>query len=464
MLNKRTFKSKGGDVSNIFSKLVMPEVKYAIQNTDEESLNLIIDEFFPQDIAELMEELSEEERSFLFEILPKEKALEVFSELDYPEQEDIIESLDDKKIEDILNEMAPDDRTELFEDMPDKMAERYIDSLSKEEKDIAQKYMAYPEDSVARLSTPDFIELKEFFTVKEAIEHIRNNHHEKETIFYSYITDNEDKLVGVVSLKDLVISPDDTKITEIIENNIIKIEADKDQEEAANLMKKYDLLALPVVGVNNKIIGIVTFDDLVDIVEEEATEDIHKMAGMLPTEDSYLDNSFKEVFKNRVFWLIVLLIMQTITGMVLKGFSNVLDQVVALSFYIPLLIGTGGNAGTQSSTLVIRGMATGDIENKDIWQLLKREMSLALSMGIVLAILTFVRVYFQEGDNALAMVVSLGLLATITASMLSGTLLPMFFRLLKLDPALMSGPFISTSIDIIGLVIYLQIARLIMHI
>jgi magnesium transporter len=285
-----------------------------------------------------------------------------------------------------------------------------------------------------------------------------------ETIYYSYVTNDDNKLVGVVSLKNLVITPDDTNLEDILENNIIKIEANKDQEEAANLMKKYDLLALPVVGVNDKIIGIVTFDDLIDIVDEEATEDIHKMAGMLPTDDGYLESSFKEVFKNRVFWLIVLLVMQTITGMVLKGFSSVLDSVVALSFYIPLLIGTGGNAGTQSATLVIRGMATGDIENKDIWKLLKREMLLALSMGVILSLLTFGRVFFQEGNNALAMVVSLGLLATIIASMLSGTLLPMFFKLLKLDPALMSGPFISTSIDIIGLVIYLQIARMIMHV
>ena len=464
MLMKESSYSGGGLMSNLFSRLVLPEVKHAIQNNDENNLKLIIEEFFPQDIAEIMEELSEEESKFLFKVLPEDLALEVFSELDYPEQEDIIESLDEKKVETILNEMAPDDRTELFEDMPDEMAEKYIDSLSEEEKDIAKKYMAYPEDSVARLTTPDFIKLKESMTVKEAIEYIRNNHEDMETIYYSYITDDEDKLIGVVSLKDLVITADNTELKDIMEDNIIKIEADKDQEEAANLMKKYDLLALPVVGVNDKIIGIVTFDDLVDIVDEEATEDIQKMAGMLPNEEGYLDTDFKEVFKNRVFWLIILLIMQTFTGMLLKGFSNILDQVVALSFYIPLLIGTGGNAGTQSSTIVIRGMAMGDIENKDIWKLLKHELLLALAMGTVLALLTFARVYFQEGDNALAMVVSLGLLATITASMLSGTLLPMFFKLLKLDPALMSGPFISTSIDIIGLVIYLEIAKLIMHI
>jgi len=461
---KTKLKVFGVKMPNIYSKLVMPEVKYAIENSDEESLKLIVDEFFPQDIAELMEELTEEESNFLFKVLPEDIALDVFSELDYPEQEDIIEALDDKKVENILNEMAPDDRTELFEDMPDEMAEKYIDSLSAEEKDIAKKYMSYPEDSVARLATPDFIELKASMNVKEAINYIRENHHDMETIYYSYITNSDEKLIGVVSLKNLIISREETNLKEIIEDNIIKIEAHKDQEEAANIMKKYDLLALPVVATNDRMIGIVTIDDLIDIVEEEATEDIHKMAGMLPTEDGYLDNSFREVFKNRVFWLIVLLVMQTITGMVLKGFADVLDQVVALSFYIPLLIGTGGNAGTQSSTLVIRGMATGDIENKDVWILLRREVLLALSMGFVLAILTFGRVYFQEGDNVLAMVVSLGLLATMIASMISGTLLPMFFRLLKLDPALMSGPFISTSIDIIGLVIYLQIARLMMNI
>ena len=297
-------------MSNIYSKLVMPEVKYAIKNLDEISLKLIVDEFFPQDIAELMEELTEEESNFLFKVLPEDIALEVFSELDYPEQEDIIEALDEKKVEDILNEMAPDDRTELFEDMPDKMAEKYIDSLSDEEKNIAMKYMSYPEDSVARLSTPDFIELKSSMTVKEAITYIRENHHDMETIYYSYITNNDEKLIGVVSLKNLILSKENTYLEDIIEDNIIKIEANKDQEEAANIMKKYDLIAPPVVGINDKMIGIVTIDDLLDVVEEEATEDIHKMAAMLPTEDGYLDNSFREVFKNRVFWLIVLLVVK----------------------------------------------------------------------------------------------------------------------------------------------------------
>ncbi len=450
-------------MDNIFSKLVLPEIKHFIVQEDKESLNAIITEFHPHDIAELMEDLTEEENEFLFKLLPEEFRLEVFSLLDYPEQEDIIESLDDKEIKDILDDMAPDDRTELFEDMPDEMTEKYIEVLNPEEKDIAQKYMSYPEDSVARLATPDYIKLNKDFTVAKSIEHIRNNHHEKETIYYSYVLNENNQLLGTVSLKSLILSQPETILESLIKDQkIISIKADEDQEVGASLMQKYDLLALPVIASNDVMIGIITFDDLVDIVEEEATEDIHKMAAMLPTEDGYLDNSFRDVFKNRIFWLIVLLVMQTITGMVLKSFSSVLDQVVALSFYIPLLIGTGGNAGTQSSTLVIRGMATGDIEGKDFWKLLKREMFLALGMGAVLAILTFGRVYLQEGDNAIALVVSLGLLATMIAAMFSGTILPMFFNLMKLDPALMSGPFISTSIDIIGLVIYLQIAKIIM--
>ena len=450
-------------MDNIFSKLVLPEIKYFITQEDKDSLNAIITEFHPHDIAELMEDLTEEENEFLFKLLPEEFRLEVFSLLDYPEQEDIIESLDDKEIKDILDDMAPDDRTELFEDMPDEMTEKYIEVLNPEERDIAQKYMSYPEDSVARLSTPDYIKLNKDFTVAKSIEHIRNNYHEKETIYYSYVLNENNQLLGTVSLKSLILSQPETTLESLIKDQkIISIKADEDQEIGASLMQKYDLLALPVIASNDVMIGIITFDDLVDIVEEEATEDIHKMAAMLPTEDGYLDNTFRDVFKNRIFWLIVLLVMQTITGMVLKSFSSVLDQVVALSFYIPLLIGTGGNAGTQSSTLVIRGMATGDIEGKDFWKLLRREMFLALSMGVVLAILTFGRVYFQEGDNAIALVVSLGLLATMIAAMFSGTILPMFFNLMKLDPALMSGPFISTSIDIIGLVIYLQIAKIIM--
>lgn len=451
-------------MDNLYSKLVMPEIKYCIEKEDSLALSAIMEEFFPQDIAELMEDLNEKENEFLFSVLSEELKLEVFSILDYPEQEDIIESLDEKEIKEILNEMAPDDRTELFEDMPKELTKKYIDVLDPEDKNLVEKYMSYPEGSIARLTTPNFIKLSYDFTAAQAIEHIRKNHEEKETIYYSYILNENNQLLGIISLKDLVLSTQDLILKDLIsEQNIIKIRADEDQEIGANLMQKYDLWALPVVTSNDTMLGIVTFDDIADVAEEEATEDIHKMAAMIPSEDGYLDNKFFDIFKNRIFWLIVLLVMQTITGMVLKRFSSVLDQVVALSFYIPLLIGTGGNAGTQSSTLVIRGMATGDIEIKDVWKLLRREILLAIIMGILLAILTYARVFYQESDNYLALVVSLGLLATIIASMISGTVLPVIFNLLKLDPALMSGPFISTSIDILGLVIYLEIARLILN-
>ncbi len=453
------------DKRDMFLQLVLPEVKMFIQSKDDEALKYLLDEFFPQDVAEIMDELSEDDRSFLFQVLPKEQAVEVFSELDYPEQEEILQTLNEERIGDVLNEMAPDDRTELFEDLPNDIAQKYIEALSPEEQDVARRYMAYPEYSVARLATPDFVKLNSKMSVQEAINHLRTNYRDKETIYYSYILDESGRLDGVISLKELILAEPDSILENIIDySSLISVEASMDQEKAAEIMNKYNLIALPVIGSGDKMIGIVTFDDLVDVVQEEATEDIHKMAGMLPTEDNYLDTPFKEIFKNRVLWLIVLLILQSMTGMVLKRFETVLDQVVALSFFIPLLIGTGGNAGTQSATLVIRGLATGEIGRGDLWPLIKKELLLAGAMGIILAFLTFGRVYLQESAFDISIVVSLGLLTTMTVAMISGTILPVFFKTIKLDPALMSGPFISTSIDIIGLVIYLQIARVILGI
>ncbi|MBN2693159.1 magnesium transporter [bacterium] len=453
------------DKRDMFLQLVLPEVKMFIQGKDEEALKYLLDEFFPQDVAEIMDELTEEERSFLFQVLPKEQAIEVFSELDYPEQEEILQTLNEEMIGDVLNDMAPDDRTELFEDLPEEMAQKYLEALSPEEQDVARRYMAYPEYSVARLATPDFVKLSSKMSVQEAISHLRTNYRDKETIYYSYILDENGRLDGVISLKELILAEPESILEDIIDySSLISVEASMDQEKAAEIMNKYDLIALPVIGSGDKMIGIVTFDDLVDVVQEEATEDIHKMGGMLPTEDNYLDTPFKEIFKNRVLWLVVLLVLQSITGMVLKRFETVLDQVVALSFFIPLLIGTGGNAGTQSATLVIRGLATGEISNGDLWPLIKKELLLAGAMGIILAVLTFGRVYLQESAFDISIVVSLGLLTTMTVAMISGTILPVFFKTIKLDPALMSGPFISTSIDIIGLVIYLQIARVILGI
>lgn len=451
-------------LNNMFSQLVLPEVKLFIKQGDEESLTLLLQEFFPQDIAELMDELKEEEQSYLFKILPDELAIDVFSELDYHQQEPILKVLDHQETKVVLNDMAPDDRTELFEDMPNKLAEHYLETLSPEEQNIAKRYMAYPEDSAARLTTPDFIKLHTGMNISDAIRFIRTNHQDKETIYYSYVLDDQDRLNGVVSLKQLILADPSELLDDILDEHVITVSANEDQEIAAQLIKKYDLLALPVIGPRDRMIGIITVDDMVDVVAEEATEDIHKMAGMLPTEDGYLETPFFEVFKNRVFWLIVLLVMQTITGTVLKSFSNVLDQVVALSFFIPLLIGTGGNAGTQSATLVIRGLSTGDLHGRDLRALLKRELLLGLGMGIILGILAFARVYFQEAALDISLVVSFGLMMTLLTAMISGTVLPVFFKALKLDPALMSGPFISTSIDIIGLVIYLQIARVILNV
>jgi len=413
----------------------------------------------PEDIAELIDKLSTSAyKLFVFRLVPYDKAVDVFECLSTEEEEDMLKTLSSQEIREILNEMSPDDRTELFEEMPAELVKKFVNLLSPEERKIAVEILNYPPECVGRLLTPDFVQLYEDMSVEEALAHIKKVGIEKETVYYSYVLDKETRLIGIVSLKKLVLADSATKISEIMHKDVIKVSAFTDQEEAANLFKHYDLLVLPVVDNNNKLLGIVTFDDLVDVLEEETTEDFERIAAVVPVEKPYMEAGFFELFWKRSFWLIVLVVLSSASSLVMKNYGGVIQRWISLTFFLPILIATGGNAGMQSAMMVIRGLTTGDIGIKDFFKVVFRESLLGLSLGVILAIVGLMRVIVQEGDGLLSISVGVAMGFTVMVAAIMGAALPIIFRRLRLDPALMSGPLITTIVDVAGVFIYFQIA------
>jgi len=413
----------------------------------------------PADIAELIDMLSTPaHKLFVFRLVPYNKAIDVFECLSTEEEEDMLKTFTGQEIRDILNEMSPDDRTELFEEMPAELVKKFINLLSPDERKVAIDILNYPSECVARLLTPDFVQLYEKMSVKEALAHIKEVGIKKETVYYSYVLDDQARLIGIVSLKKLVLADSEIKISEIMYKDVIKVTAFTDQEEAVNIFKRYDLIVLPVVDNNNKLLGIVTFDDLVDVLEEETTEDFEKIAAVVPVEKPYMEASFFELLWKRSLWLIVLVVLSSVSSLVMSNYSEVIKQWISLTFFLPILIATGGNAGMQSAMMVIRGLTTGDIGIGDFFKVVLRESLLGLSIGVILAIVGSIRAIIQEGDGLLSISVGIAIGFTVTFAAVIGAALPIIFRRLRLDPALMSGPLITTIVDVAGIFIYFQIA------
>ena len=419
----------------------------------------------PEDIAEIITSLKESAHKLLvFRLVPSDKAIDVFEYLSTEEEEEILKTLSSQEIKEILNYMSPDDRTELFEEMPAELVRKFINLLSPQERAIAKEILNYPEDSVGRLITPDFVQLFESMSVSKALDHIRSVGIQKETVYHCYVLDQEKKLIGIVSLKNLVLSPPTAIISEIMFKDVIKATANTDKEDAANIFKRYDLLVLPVVNANNKLLGIVTFDDLVDVLEQETTEDFEKVAAVVPVDKPYMEASFFELLWKRSFWLILLVILESASSLVMKSYGGFIEKWISLTFFLPILIATGGNAGTQSAMIVIRSLTTGDIKVKDFFKVVWREALLGVSIGAILAIVGLVRVLIQEDSNwRLSFSVGIAMGITVMFAAVIGAALPIISRKLKLDPALMSGPLIATIVDVVGIFIYFQIAFMILR-
>jgi magnesium transporter len=414
------------------------------------------------DIAALFEDISREKVVRIFRLLPKNIAADVFSYIEPEEQQIIVEALTDSEVGDIMNHLFIDDAVDAIEEMPADVVNRMLQSVSTERRKLINQILQYPDDSAGSIMTTEYVELREDTSVGEAFEHIRATGINKETIYTSYVIRRDRFLVGVVSAKDLMLSGPRDKIRDIMDTNPVFAYTTDDQEAAAGLFRKYGLLAMPVVDRDRHLVGIITVDDVVQVIEEENTEDFEKMAALTPSDEPYLKTSIFKLTRNRIVWLLVLMLSATITGGIIASFEDALALLPALVVFIPMLMDTGGNAGSQTSTLIIRGMALGEIRFRDMLRVLSRELCIGLLCGLGLGLVNFVRVYFMYGKSSfMSLTVTLSLLITVVIAKSIGCVFPMIAKKLKVDPAIMAAPLITTIVDGASLVVYFSIARMI---
>ncbi|AOY83527.1 MAG: magnesium transporter [Moorea sp. SIO1G6] len=414
----------------------------------------------PVDIAEAIEGLPEAMQVIAFRLLSKSEAIEVYENLDSSVQQSLIEKFKHQEVLDIVDKMSPDDRARLFDELPAKVVRRLQSQLSPKERRATALLLGYEEGTAGRIMTPEYISLKENLTVTETLEQIRSLAKASEVVYYLYITDNSRHLTGIVSLRDLVISATETTMGEIMTRDVVYVYTYADQEEVARMIQRYDFLAVPVVDREQRLVGIVTVDDVIDILEQEATEDMYAVGGGVQSEgDNYFQTNLFTVARRRVVWLFVLLLTNTVTGTIIKSQESILQQVVALAAFIPLLTGTGGNVGAQSSTVVIRGLNTDEIRDLGPGQVIWREALAGLLLGVILGTMATGWAYWLQGDFSVALSVGVSLIAIALLASIAGSALPFLFRHLGLDPALMSAPFITTVVDVLGVLIYFNIAK-----
>jgi len=417
------------------------------------------------DIASLVEELEEEDMLKIFRILPKDLAADVFSYLDVDNQQMIITSLTDREAAVIIDNLMADDAVDLLEEMPANVVKKLLIYAKPEVRRDINHLLRYPESSAGSIMTVEYVDLKENLTVKQAIERIRKIGMDSETINICYVLDSQRKLLGTVALRYLLLSQEDDTIGNIMNSNVISVNTLMDQEEVANQFKKYDFIAMPVVDNENRLVGIITVDDIVDILEEETTEDMEKMAALVPSDKPYMKTSVFEIFKKRIPWLLLLMVSATFTGQIISSFEEALSVYVILTAFIPMLMDTGGNAGGQASVTIIRGLSLGEIVYHDVPKILWKELRIGLWCGISLAVANFVKLMlFNRVGVGVALVVCITLVVAVFLAMMIGCILPIIAKKIGFDPAVMASPFITTIVDALSLLIYFQIATVILRI
>lgn len=423
----------------------------------------------PYDIAAVFEELQDEKTPILFRILPKELAAETFVEMDDETQEYLIHGLSDSELKEVVDELFVDDAVDLIEEMPANVVKRILRQADKDMRKQINELLKYPEDSAGSIMTTEFIVLRPTMTAEMAIKRIRRTGVDKETIYTCYVTDENNRLIGITTVKDLLLAEDDDLVRELMEENVISVNTLDDQEHVAKKFSNYNFLALPVVDNENRLVGIVTIDDAIDVIQEEATEDIEKMAAVLPSDRPYMKTSVLGIYRKRIPWLLVLMLSATFTSAIISSFEGALASVIVLSSFIPMITGSGGNAGSQASVSVIRAVSLGEIEFKNIFMVLWKELRVSILCGLTLAAANFVKLMIfdlHSNPNAfmIALVVSLTLLGTIMMSKLVGATLPLLASKIGFDPAVMANPLISTVCDSLSLLIYFAISTSILNI
>lgn len=417
------------------------------------------------DIAEILEEVTDENLIKIFRLLPKDLAASVFSELEVDKEQTIINSLSTKEAASIVDNMYSDDATDLMEELPANVVSRILSKTTDETRKSINSLLMYPQDSAGSIMTVEVVDFKENITVKEAISKLRKLEVDVETIDYCYVLDNKRTLLGIVSLKQLLFATSETLIKDIMEKDVIYLNTLDDQEEVAYKFKKYDLTVMPVVDKEKRLVGIITIDDIVDIIEEETTEDIEKMAGIISSDKPYMKTGVLETWKKRIPWLLLLMISATFTGKIIASYETALATYVVLTAYIPMFMDTGGNAGGQVSVTIIRGLSLNEIKYKDVFKIIWKEFRVGVLIGLTLAIANFVKLILIDGVGAtIALVICLTLIVTVVLAKLIGALLPIVAKRLGFDPAVMASPFITTIIDACSLIIYFNFAVLLLKI
>ena len=436
---------------------IIENVTNLIENKKIKELREYLENINSADFPSILENVDEDKIIMIYRLLSKEKAAEVFVELDHDDQED----LTDSEIKNVMNEIYMDDAVDLIEEMPSNVVKRILANTKPANRKIINELLKYPDDTAGTLMTTEFIDLKENMNVDEAFKVIKQKNLKKETVYNCYVVTIDRKLLGVVDIKDLLTAEREDLIKDIMDTNVVKVNTLEDQEEVTKMFEKYDCIAIPVVDQEDRLVGIITIDDAVDVIQEETLEDFEKMAAITPDDgESYLKTGVFKHAKNRIIWLLILMLSAMITGEVIENFEAAISTLPLLVAFIPMLMDTGGNCGSQTSTLIIRGLAMNELSTKDIFRAIWKEFRVGIVVGIVLSIANSIRIVIQYHDMKIALVVGLTLICTVVIAKLLGCILPMFAKKLKLDPAIMASPLITTIVDTLSVLVFFNIATL----
>ncbi len=443
---------------------MLEKVFELISKGDFKQLKELLSDANESDVAEVLDELSKEDLAVVFRLLKKDEAVDVFSYMDSDTQEKLIETLSDNEVAGIVSKLYIDDAADLIDELPANLVNKVLQNASASKRKAINEILKYPEDSAGSIMTVEYVDIKSGMSVKDCFDRIRKIGLNKETVYILYVVDENRSLIGVTTVKDLLMHDYDAKINDFMEENVISVTTNEDKEEVAKMFDKYDFLALPVVDNEKRLVGIVTVDDAMDVMSEENEEDFEKMAAMAPSEDDYLKEPVLVQYKNRIVWLLVLMLSSIITGQIITNYENAFAAVPLLVSFIPMLMDTGGNCGSQASTMVIRALATDEIETKDIFKALWKEARIGVLCGLTLGLINGVRIYIQYGDAGIALVIGITLFVTAVLSKSLGCLLPMAAKAVGLDPAYMASPLITTIVDAGSLAIYFNIALALLNI
>lgn len=430
-----------------------------VESKKYNSIKDILRTMNPADIAEIFGDVPEQKLTILFRLLPQDLAAETFAEMDPDQQELLIEAFSDSELAEVVNELCADDAADLVDDMPANVVKRILRQADPDMRRMINELLKYPEDTAGSIMTPEFVRLRPDMTVDQAIKNIRRSGQEKETVNDCYITDGSSRLIGTVSIRTLIISDGDAAMEEIMENHVISVEAREDQEVVARVFDKYNLMVLPVVDGEQHLVGIITVDDVLDVLKKETTEDMEIMAAMMPSDRPYIKTPVVELWKNRIPWLLILMVSATVTGFIITKFEDALAVYVVLTAYIPMLMDTGGNSGSQASVTVIRALSLQELEFKDLATVVWKEMRVAVMCGVTLAVVNFIKLMLLDRVGVtVAAVICCTLVVTVFVAKITGCVLPMVAKRLGFDPAVMASPFITTIVDALSLLIYFQFA------